>query len=350
MADNENKTLIPEFIIYLNGPRLSVEKAADIQEIIINEKVDAPSTFMISMSDMDRKWTDSDDLSEGSEIKIQLGYKDEVDELMYGEITAISPSYRKNSDDHVLIKGSNHLHRLVRAKKTRSFSNMTDNVIFNKIANEAGLHSDTEHIGVNHSFAVQRNQTDYEYLLSISKKYNCKLWSDNKCLYVKKIKENSGEDIILEWGKTLLEFYPQLDTSNLITEVETRGWDNKNRNTVIGKATINDITQKIGGKTLGAAIVKKNFGDCQMTFLDDNIFDQKSADSAALDIITHNSMSYISASGKTQGNNKIRAGNIMELKELGGRFSGKYYVDSVKHHFSAKLGYSTSFNLVRNCV
>ena len=349
MSDNSNlKTLVPTFIIHLNGSRLSAEKEADVKNITIIEKVDAPSSFSLRVSDMNREWADSNDLTVGAEIKITLGYKDEVEELFNGEITKLSPEFKQNSDGVLIINGSNHLHRLLRAKKTRSFTEMTDSDIIKEIASDSGLKDDIEDVGSEHLFTMQRNQTDYDYLMTMTNKYNCKAWAKDKTLFFKKLEKNSGEDIVVEWGKTLLEFYPVIDTINLMTESEVRGWDNEKAEVIIGNSTIDDITIKVGGDDLGAKMVKDNFGEMKNLSVDENIIDQKNADKAALDIITKNSMGYIMSSGKSEGNNKIRAGMIIQINEVGGKFSGKYYVNTVIHVLSTPRGYSTYFNVTRN--
>ena len=349
MGNNSDlKTLVPTFIIHVNGSRLAAEKEADVKDITITEKIDAPSSFAITVSDIKREWADSDEFAEGSKIKITLGYKDEVEELMNGEITTISPVFKKGADNVLIIQGENYLHRLVRAKKTRSFTEMTDTDIIKQIADEAELSGDIEDVGSEHLFTMQKDQTDYDYLMEMAGKYDCKVWGQDEKLFFKKLEKDSGEDIVVEWGKTLLEFYPCLDTRGLITDVEVRGWDDKKSEAIIGTAAYNDITLKIGEDDLGASIVKDNFGDTKRIFVDQSIIDQKGADQDALDIITNNSMKYIMASGRCEGNNKIRAGGVIQINEVGGKFSGKYYINSVTHILSISAGYSTFFKLSRN--
>ena len=300
MAGSNEEKLVPSFLIYINGSRLAVEKEADIKEITVINKLDAPSSFSITVSDMKKKWMDNNDNMPGSEVKISLGYKDKLEEIFKGEITAISPMFRLRSDTILVIKGHDQLHRLTRAKKSRSFSgNKKDSDIIKEIAGDAGLSSDIDNIGAAHLFTMQRNQTDYDYIMDIANRYNCKVWVKDKKLYFKKLQENSGEDVVLEWGKTLIEFNPNLDTTKLISEAEVRGWDKDKAEAVVGTKKVSNITLKIGGNKLGGAVVEEKFGAAKMIHIDENIKDKSSADQAALDILTENSMNYITASGKT---------------------------------------------------
>jgi phage protein D len=59
-------------------------------------------------------------------------------------------------------------------------------------------------------------------------------------------------------------------------------------------------------------------------------------------------MSYIDATAKVQGNNKINAGMIIQVKEVGVKFSGDYLVNEVIHNFIPDQGYNTRFKCQRN--
>ena len=70
----------------------------------------------------------------------------------------------------------------------------------------------------------------------------------------------------------------------------------------------------------------------------------------ALDILTRNSMNHIVASGKCLGHNMILAGSIVKIDKIGKRFSGEYFVRSVRHHYRRVSGYYTYLSLERNCT
>jgi uncharacterized protein len=350
VPEHTTTTLTPTFIVYLNETRFSAEQEADVKEVVIVESIDAPSLFSIKMSDMSRKWTDHADFSEGSEVKIQLGFKDEVAELMNGEIVGIYPAYRKNADDFVVIRGNSHLHRLDNGKRTRSFTNMAESDVIGQIASEANMQSDVDAVGSEKPFILQKDLSDYDYIMLLAKRFNCRVWSKDETLYFKQIEANSGSDLVVEWGKTLLSFDPKLNSRGLLTEVEVRGWDDQNCSSVVGSATLNTIALKVGGETLGGSNVQSSIGDVKTIFTDDDIKDKDTADQVALGLLTDNSLNYIVATGSCEGNNKVRAGSIIEIKEVGTRFSGHYLVNSVRHFFSASQGYHTSFQLCRNAT
>ena len=52
--------------------------------------------------------------------------------------------------------------------------------------------------------------------------------------------------------------------------------------------------------------------------------------------------------GEAVGDGSIRAGRIIELKGVGKRFGGNYYVKRTEHRLSPKNGYTTRFELQRS--
>ncbi len=59
------------------------------------------------------------------------------------------------------------------------------------------------------------------------------------------------------------------------------------------------------------------------------------------------SLGFITGRGSVIGNPELRARMVIELKGLGKRFSGKYYVTSATHTIDAG-GYRTDFEVKRN--
>jgi phage protein D len=345
----ENTTqLTPVFIVYLNETRISVEMESDVKEIRVEKRIDQSSSFTLTMSDMGRKWTDHPDFIEGTKIKIMLGYKDAVEEVISGTVTGMKPVFRKNADERIAIIGQDIIHKLHRGKKTITYVNMTDKEIVEKIAAEAGVGIDTEEIGALKEFSVQNDQTDYEYLLEIGNRYNCKLITKDDRVAFRPIEDNSKEEVIAEWGKTLIEFHPELDSARIVTDVEMLGWDKIKGDGIKGEIGFGEITKTIGEGSLGGTTVLDNYGNTKLIVIDEDIQDKNSAEKRAIESITRNSMKYIEAEATVQGNNKIEAGMIVNIKEVGKRFEGEYFVTEVKHRFIAEHGYTTSFKCVRN--
>lgn len=346
----EDSKASPSFIVKVNGSRLAVEKEAQVKEIVINDSVDAPSSFSVLVNDTDGSWADDSQMEIGAVISISLGFKDDYTEIFKGEITGMSSKFVEGGGQNYLFKGHNKLHRLVRAKKTQAFTEMSPSDIIQQIASDAGLQADCDSLGSAAVFYMQRNMTDYDLIMDIAKSFNCNVWMEGDSMKVKVREGGGSEAAVIEWGKTIIEFQLELDTSQLVTEVEVRGWDAENLEAIVGSKTQSDISIKIDGSDVGGKLVNSKFGAHKTVVIDDSVPDQQAADKLALDLITENSFKYIVAKAKIKGDYNLTAHKVVAVQGLGDRFSGKYSIKNARHYLSVKSGYTTYLTLVRNAL
>ncbi|MBN1695888.1 MAG: phage late control D family protein [Spirochaetales bacterium] len=333
-GDND---VFPVFIIYFNGARLPVEREAEIKEITILNRLDAPSSFSIVVADQESEWAENDDFYVGAEVEIMLGYLNDPKPFITGEVTGMDCNFKQDRVREVVVRGFDRLHRLNRCKKSRSFSQMTAQEIIEQIAGDQGLKTDVESLPHNHLFTLQHRKTDYEYLIDISDFYDTNFWVDDKTLYVKRLERNKAEDIVLEYEKTLIEFLPQTDTSGIVSEVEIRTWDDQKQEVLVGSAVFGDIDSP------GGEVVDSNFGGAKALIIEPLSLDQKNTDQRSMDILVRNNREYVTGYGETYGNADIRAGSIVKAEGLGKKFSGKYFIVAAKHAVKPLSGYTTSF-------
>ncbi|MCG8479310.1 MAG: hypothetical protein MI724_09470, partial [Spirochaetales bacterium] len=196
---------------------------------------------------------------------------------------------------------------------------------------------------------IQKDTTDYDMVMRLAERHGCTVWAADGTLHVSS-EPIEAEEIIVEWEKTLIEFDATMDTSEIISQVEVRGWDNMVGEEVSGIADTSAITSITGEGEVGGAVVEEAFGPATVTVTDPKAVDQATAEELALDTITKNSYKLVTGSGRTEGKHSIKAGATIEVKELGGRFSGPYLVNEVTHRFVSSVGYTTSFSGTRNTI
>lgn len=345
----ELKTLTPTFIIYLAGTRFSVDQESAVKQIVISDRVDAPATCRIVMSDDGHRWQDSADLGEGQQISVQLGYKDHVAEAFNGEILGMETELRKNAASTVTLLCANGLHRLFRNRQHRLFGETSDADIISTIADEAGLSVEADSIGTDRLFLAQQGMTDYDFLMAMAKRYGCALWVKDQTLNFKRVTNEGSPEIIVEWGKTLNEFTGVSDCGKLLSSVEVHGWDAQAGTAFVGTAAVADVSP-VGGSTIGGSTGEENFGASLLAVTDLEVADQSAAEQLALEALTADSLGFIQAQGSCEGDPALRSGADLNVKEVGGRFSGIYQIREVRHQFNAGAGYTTYFSLRRNAV
>src|SRR5205085_3230861 len=132
-------------------------------------KPDTMDTFSFTIANPTPKmrWTHTTDgnlFREGHTVKIAMGYVDQLQDMIEGEITQISPSFPAGDIPTVTVEGNTVLHRLLGKTNTRTFQNATDKDIAEKIGRDLNLQVDADDANIQYDYVMQASQTDMEFL------------------------------------------------------------------------------------------------------------------------------------------------------------------------------------------
>ena len=97
---------------------------------------------------------------------------------------------------------------------------------------------------------------------------------------------------------------------------------------------------------LGSKTVEKAYGEAGTFIVNKHpVSSQSEADALAKSILAELEMSNLQAEGVAIGNPKLKAGCKVNIKSLGNKFSGKYFVTKTRHFNDADEGYLTEFSI-----
>ncbi len=351
MSQNPENTA-PKFKVFINGSELQPEMMVDLLTVRISDYVEGADIFSIKINmwnpQLQRlKWLDEEVFDEGNEIEIKMGYIDNLESLIIGEVTAIEPHYSDSEPSSVNVQGYDRIHRFRRGKKSRTYNQIKDSQIAERIAQDLQLLSQVDDSQIVHDYIFQNNQSDIDFLLERARRIRYEVSLENRTLFFKKAANDQGKTLTLEFGTTLRSFYPRLTTMQQVSEVVVKGWNPTTKEPIIGRAQKGDeITQMDGDKT-GAAITADSFGDVKTFIVDKPIYSQTEAEQMAKAKFNDISINFLTGEGTAIGNTRIKAGEVIELKKLGRRFNGLYYVTSSTHTIDDQ-GYTTKFRVGRN--
>jgi Bacteriophage probable baseplate hub protein len=357
----------PAFRIEVNGSRLAADISENIQDVQIVSKPDTLDTFSFTVVNAlpDLRWTHTDDANlfkEGNAVSIVMGYVDDLQLMIEGEITQIKPTFPESGIPTVGIEGHTRLHRLQGDSKTRTFQKMTDKQIAEQIAQEAGLQADAEDTQIQHDYVMQPNQTDLQFLRDRASRINFEILVENKKLIFRKVKDSGNKVYTFAWAQLqksfaststtlpLKSFSPQLDALQPVNKVEYRGYDPKTKQALVSHAEVSNQDSTMGGSKKGADVCSDAFQrERQYVNVDTPFVSQAEGDQHASSQFNQRAMGFVGGSAETIGIPDLRSGHLVELKGVGKRFEGLYYVDEATHSIS-ESGYLTSFTVKRNSV
>jgi phage protein D len=347
--------LVPAFRVNVNGSPLPPRAVADLISATVHEDVAAPSMFTLRLINWDMQrlrvtWADDDLFSEGDQVTVQMGYVDQLAPLITGEITGLEPEFVADEVPTLLVRGYDRRHRLMRSRNTRSFTQVKDSDIAAQIAATVGLTARVEDSGVTHSYVLQHNQTDLEFLQERAARIGYEVVVEDRTLFFRPHQHTSASLLTLRLDRDLIEFYPRLTTMSQVGQVTVRGWNPQEKQSIIGQAGGGDQRGMMGGLTGGPAASNSAFGSASAASVEQPVFSQAEADQIARGRFNEMALAYISGDGVAVGRTDLRAGTVVTIEGLGRRFSGQYYIGSATHSYSPQQGYRTAFTVRRNAT
>lgn len=360
-----NRYFAPAFVVRVNGAKLDADISRSLTEVSVTDELDTTDQFSLTIANPYPKlrWTHTDDaglFKEGNAVKIELGYGDDLQPMLEGEITRISPTFPESGMPMVRIEGHGLLHRLQGSRHTRTFQNMTDKQIAEKIAQEVKLTPQVEDTKTEYAYVIQCNQADLDFLKERARLIHFELFVKGKDLIFRRSKTDQSKTYTLVWGNPsrsfapeanvlpLKSFTPTLNTLHQVNEVIVRGYDPKTKKEIVGRAGAGAEETKMGGTQTGAQISANAFGARKEEVrVQRPIASQEEADKLARAIYNQRALQFLTGSGSTIGLPDLRAGCVVDIDGLGTRFSGLYYVTQATHSIG-NSGYQTTFAVRRN--
>lgn len=353
---NPERPLVPDFEIMINGSPLPVEAEMHVIGVTVDDDVSLPSMFTLELAGSDDQsealpWIDDEKLfAIGHVVEVKLGYADDLETLITGEITSLEPEFTFDRLPRLTIRGYDRRHRLLQRRKTRTFVQQKDSDIAAQIASEAGLTGQVEDSVVVHDYVMQANQTDLEFLQKRARRIQYEVVVENKTLFFRPVANAAIEIMTLTMDGALLEFYPYLSTMRQLSEVMVRGWSFKEKKGIVAQAKSGDEVSTMGGQKSGAALLENAFGPAIEMVGDWPVMTQAEADQLAKARFNKVALTLIRGDGVCWGRTDLRAGKVIKIDGVGKRFSGQYYVTAASHRYTGQRGYQTLFTVRRNAA
>ncbi len=339
----------PYFKININDKPLKEKYVKAIAQVAITLSLDYKTNtcnFQLSNYEL----VNIDDMlelfNEGDLVEVSYGYHDDSENKanFLGEVNKIKINYPSTGIPTINITLLDLSCRLKKGESVGGYTNKEYSNIAEEIANNLGLKPVVSKNEIKLEKIIQKANSDFDFLKKLADEVGYEFYVDENKLFFVEQKEKSDEEISLEWRKNLNDFNPQMNTSKLVTKVEVRGHDFKTKTKIKAFSNINKkILDKLGkkGKTqleLGSGgksvLIKEN-----MVF---NSFDM--AQKVAKSMMSSIESQFITGTGTCVGMPNLKPGVDLNIKGLGKKFSGDYYVTKTTHTIGTN-GYTTSFDV-----
>ncbi len=345
---SENKHLTPVWIAYVDGKRLDTEHEGALRRVSVHQRLNGISTFSMVFDSSAVKLRDKGLISLESEISIHLGYKDDVAEVFKGEVLGFRAILQEYGTETLEVTGCNALHRLSHGARYRNFEEKTPGAMIKEIVDSYSLKAEVDDFGPTHPFYSQQGVTDLDFVLRLAESYGKEVYAQGDTVYVADEITVNTDEVIFEWGKSLVSFEAEEDLTRLVSDATSVGWDGMKNESFSGQAKVADLAVKIGGSNDWTGVSKGGGGKWMASSVEGALLDADDAKATALGFLQKNSFLFGRARGTAEGNHKFLPGMRATIKMAGEAFSGEYVADSVSHLFDHRNGFRTDFSLKRN--
>ena len=265
-----------------------------------------------------------------------------------GEVTGFAPRLDEFSTPLTEVKIHSKLRRLNKGTRYISFEHKTPADIIRDIVQGYNLKADVENFGPEYNYIEQKNFTDYGYIMYLAGKYGKSVYCHGDMVYVKTEITPTDDNVVLEYGKSMVSARTRTDLAGQLSAVTATGWDIMKCGGFTATATMKDLPLKIGGEYCWEDNAK-GYDPHKVEQLSSGSFtDEKDALEVAKSVLLGRSLQFQSCDAKTEGSGHIRPGNRLTVKYLGKHSDGEYLVQSVEHSLSVQDGYFTTCHLIRN--
>ncbi|MBV9602507.1 MAG: VgrG-related protein [Chloroflexi bacterium] len=342
MADTT--LLLSQFYIKFAGTEASEPMMLNLVEATVENSLHLPDVATLTFHDPDGKWVDDSNVSPGKALTITAKVGETTHELFDGEIVELESDFFPG-ERRLMVRAFDRLHRLARGRQVRSFVNMNDGDIIQKIASEVGLTAKVGPTQTVHPYVLQDNVTDLEFLRGRAGLLGYLLFVHEKTLHCEPYGSQTNA-LTIHYGEDLREFHPRLTTVDQVSTATATGWDPKQAQAIVGRASEAQGAPTVGEGTQGGTVAQKAFNiNASIQVADRPIRTQAMADRLAQASLDRRAGRFIEAEGTTRGNPQLIAAASVDLQGLGQRFSGKYFVTSSTHKYSSEHGYVTQFTV-----
>ncbi|TCK22870.1 phage baseplate assembly protein V [Pseudonocardia endophytica] len=334
----------PRAVVRVAGTLLAADVSARLLSVRYDNNTDLADMVTLVLDDSDHRFVDGSLFDIGHRLELSMGYGSALQEMMRGRIASIAPSFPAGGAATLTVTAYDLSQRLRHDTVTRPpWQGVNDAVIAARIAGEAGLVPVVDPSRFDHERKLPHEGTDWEFLQRRARANHFDLFVRGEELHFHHPRPQT-EARVLEWGATLAGFTPRLSAAAQAGTQVVRGFDDGLGRAVVGVASAADLGLEQLAEKLGDTVVESLVGAGLRIARGEAVTSPLDAATLARSLLEEISEGLYEGSGETVGDPGLRAGDQVEIRGVGKRFSGRYRLRQVTHTYDGG-GYRTSFEV-----
>jgi len=264
----------------------------------------------------------------GKEVEIKAGHGPGKEVTIYkGVIVEHGIRHSAYGGSALVLKCKDKALKLTVGRKNKVFFEKKDSDIISELVGDDGLSADVEATTATHKKLIQYFSTNWDFIQARADANGLVTIINDGKISIKKPTVSAKSELLISYGKDLVEMDLNIDSTYQYTEIKAAHWDHAKQaleKTDGKKPTVNSHGALDSGK-IGKVIEPKTTVFTSPEVTKDVI--QAWADS----VYQRGHLSRVRGTIKFYGSAKAEVGKTIELFGLGKNFVGDGYVSSVRH-------------------
>ena len=259
-----------------------------------------------------------------------------------GEVVGLEPTYKGGEPLRISIRAMNKFHRLLRPRKSLTFTDKTDQQILSQVVGDAGLGLDWKHeTTITYKHVYQHNQTDMEFVRTRAARMGCHLWCIGSTLKCHQVDLTVDSGIILKItqskasGEQLRSFSPRISSAPVVKKVTVKGWNPETKELLTGEFDAQD--SPLG--SVNAMTASNDHGKEETFTVDHPIWSNEEAKALAKARLVDLSLTFMTGEAESVGNPAYDLATTVKIiansDDDSDTFNGKYYIMGITHRYVA---------------
>lgn len=354
------RTYAPRFSVLVDSREISAEATHMVRSVEVVHELDRASAFSIEVQDEfingRFRWLDAGGgiaglFDFGNHITIALGYSGRLEVMCDGLVQRIAASFGDGLAPHFTVGGSDTAFDVMSEPRgSETFRDASDSDIVGRIAATAGLDTETDRTEPRHPARTKQSGQSYlQFLQDLARANGFEFSFAGRSLSFVRPRRGDSPAMTLAWGRELISFQPQIDTTQQLSEVVVRAWDPVGGRLIEERATAGQEQQQEPGRKLGSEIARDRKRPATRVISNRPVRSPLEAKRIAEAELARASDRLVTGSGEVVGMTALRPAMCIVLEGLGAWFNGKYRVTKVTHSIGDG-GYRTRFEARRNAL
>lgn len=353
---------VPSFQVKLQDRPLGQDVINDVTQVTYQDTIDTVASFELTVNNWDAKtrafkYSDTELFNPGKKVELWMGYygSDRLRLMLVGKITSLRPTFPSSGQPTLAVSGQNLLHSLRGTQLTRTYEDQTASQIARQVGTRMRMNVRTDPAAEareeRYKHIMQHNEFDIVFLMRLAERHGYDIFVEERGQ-----NGQAGESSLyfgppvsrsivynLDYGSSLIEFQPNLSTSNQVRTVKAQGWDNENKRRLRATSQIRSLTTQPLNPGQDQRAIEQAFADREDVIAQRPVNSQQEAQTQSTESHTRIVRRMLTGSGSTVGLPDLRAGGFVRISGVGERFSGTYFITATTHTISDS-GYTTQFD------